>query len=183
MIIPSLQHSNMHMCILSSTHTQIIQLQIPCACCYVFYFHIIINLYFFNLINLFLTILSLCCCMGFSQVAVSRGHSLVAAASLVAEIELQGVQASVVARCVAQKLWSSVLEHRLNSCGAQAQLLCGMWDLPRPRDQACISPCIGRQILYHPATREASCFFLYASRLNFCYECKILFYTDVPQIF
>ena len=121
MIIPSLQHSNMHMCILSSTHTQIIQLQIPCACRYVFYFHIIINLYFFNLNNLFLTILSLCCCMGFYQVAVSRGHSLVAAASLVAEIELQGgagfssckvCSSEVVvlgARAQAQQLWCTGL--------------------------------------------------------------------------
>ena len=27
---------------------------------------------------------------------------------------------------------SQALEHRLNNCGAQAQLLHGMWDLPRP---------------------------------------------------
>ena len=27
---------------------------------------------------------------------------------------------------------SWALEHRLSSCGAQADLLCGMWDLPRP---------------------------------------------------
>ena len=27
---------------------------------------------------------------------------------------------------------SWTLEHRLSSCGAQAYLLCGMWDLPRP---------------------------------------------------
>ena len=27
---------------------------------------------------------------------------------------------------------SWALEHRLGSCGAQTQLLCGMWDLPRP---------------------------------------------------
>ena len=25
---------------------------------------------------------------------------------------------------------SRALEHRLSSCGAQASLLCGMWDLP-----------------------------------------------------
>ena len=27
---------------------------------------------------------------------------------------------------------SWALELRLSSCGSQAQLLCGMWDLPRP---------------------------------------------------
>ena len=32
----------------------------------------------------------------------------------------------------AQQLCSQALEHRLSSCGAQAQLLRGMWDLPRP---------------------------------------------------
>ena len=40
------------------------------------------------------------------------------------------------------------LEHRLSSCGAQAQLLCGMWDLPgsgiKPMSAA-----------FHRATREA----------------------------
>ena len=28
---------------------------------------------------------------------------------------------------------SLVAERRLSSCGSRAQLLCGMWDLPRPR--------------------------------------------------
>ena len=31
-----------------------------------------------NFLNLFLTVLSLCCCTGFSLVALSRGYSLVA---------------------------------------------------------------------------------------------------------
>ena len=55
---------------------------------------------------------------GLSLVAVSGGHSssrcagLTAAASLVAEHRLQ--------------------MRRLSSCGSRAQLLRGMWDLPRP---------------------------------------------------
>ena len=32
------------------------------------------------------------------------------------------------------------LEHRLNSCGAQAWLLCGMWDLPGPGIEPCLLP-------------------------------------------
>ena len=42
---------------------------------------------------------------------------------------------------------------RLSSCGSRAQLLRGMWDLPRPG----LEPvsCIGRHILNHCATREA----------------------------
>ena len=56
---------------------------------------------------------------------------------------------------------SLVAEHRLqtrrlSSCGSWAQLLRGMWDLPRPGSRARTRvPCIGRQILNHCATREA----------------------------
>ena len=49
---------------------------------------------------------------------------LVAVASLVAE---HGLQAHGLSSCGSQ-----ALECRLSSCGARAQLLCGMWDLPRP---------------------------------------------------
>ena len=54
---------------------------------------------------------------------------------------------------------SLVAEHRLqtrrlSSCGSQAQLLHGMWDLPKPGLEPVV-PCIGRQILNHRATREA----------------------------
>ena len=44
--------------------------------------------------------------------------------------------------------------HRLSSCGSRAQLLRGMWDLPRPRHEP-VSPCTSRQTLNHCATREA----------------------------
>ena len=52
---------------------------------------------------------------------------------------------------------SLVVEHRLqtrrlSSCGSRAQLLRGMWDLPRARTRV---PCIGRRILNHCTTREA----------------------------
>jgi len=53
---------------------------------------------------LFLAVLGLHCCTGFSQVVASRGHSsdvlhglLLAVASSVAEHGRQGIQASVVA--------------------------------------------------------------------------------------
>ena len=44
------------------------------------------------------------------------------------------------------------LEHGLNSCGAQALLLCSRWDLPRSGNHV---SWIDRQILYHWATKEA----------------------------
>ena len=34
--------------------------------------------------------------------------------------------------CGSRALGVQALEHRLSSCGARAQLFCGMWDLPRP---------------------------------------------------
>ena len=49
---------------------------------------------------------------------------------------------------------SQALEHRLISCGTQAQWPCSMWDLPGPGIKPCI-PCISRWILNHWATREA----------------------------
>ena len=61
---------------------------------------------------------------------------------------------------------SLVAEHRLqtrrlSSCGSQAQLLHGMWDLPKPGLEPVV-PCIGRQILNPCATREAPpIFFLF----------------------
>ena len=42
---------------------------------------------------------------------------------------------------------------RLSNCGSRAQLLRGMWDLPRPGLEP-VSPALGRQILNHCATRS-----------------------------
>ena len=50
-------------------------------------------------------------------------------ASLIGEHRLYGMQASVVVALGLSNCCSWVLEHRLNSCGAWAYLLCGMWDL------------------------------------------------------
>ena len=62
----------------------------------------------------------------FSLVAVSRGYSraaqrlLTAVASLAAEHTLQGTWVSEVAAHGLSSCASRALEHRLNSCGAQA---------------------------------------------------------------
>ena len=44
----------------------------------------------------------------------------------------QGARASVVVAHGLGSCGSQALERRLSSCGARAQLLHGMWDLPRP---------------------------------------------------
>ena len=74
--------------------------------------------------------LGLGCCAGVS-LAVLCGL-LSAEASLVAEHRLQGVQASVAVALGLHNCSSQAPEHRLRSCGARAQLLCSMQDLPGP---------------------------------------------------
>ena len=41
------------------------------------------------------------------------------------------VRVSIVVEGGLDSCGSLDLQHRLNSCGTQAQQLCGMWDLPR----------------------------------------------------
>ena len=74
-----------------------------------------------------------------SLVAASGGHSLLqcAWASHCSGFSCCGawalrVWASVVVACGLSSCGSQALECRLSSCGTQAQLLRGMWDLPRP---------------------------------------------------
>ena len=85
---------------------------------------------------------------GLSLVVVPR--LLIAVASLVAQHWLQGVWASGVAAHGLNSCGSRALEHQLNSCVSQAQLLRGTWDLPG----AGMCPCVGTQILSHWTTRE-----------------------------
>ena len=77
---------------------------------------------------LFLVVLGLCCCPGFSLVEVHE--HLIMVASLVAEYRLQGKWASVVAAHRLSSCGPQALEHRPNICGISDQLLCGMWNLP-----------------------------------------------------
>ena len=75
-------------------------------------------MYFFKVfIYLFLPVLFLCCCAGFSLVVVVMHGLLIAVASLVAEHGLWGTWASVVAAPGFSSCGSWTLEPRLNSCG------------------------------------------------------------------
>ena len=69
------------------------------------------------------------CEWGLLSIAVHR--LLIAVASLVAEHGLQNTWASVVVAHELSSCSTWALEHRLNSLGSWAQLLCSMWDLPR----------------------------------------------------
>ena len=94
-------------------------------------FFSLLLLLFFNLIYLFLAALGLCYCARAFSSCGERGllfvavcGLLIAVASFVAEHRLQ---APGFRSCGA---WA--VERRLSSCGTQAQLLRGMWDLPGP---------------------------------------------------
>ena len=96
------------------------------------YLYIFIKELFLNCTYLFLAVLSLCCCMGFSLVVVSRGNSpvvvhdiLIAVVSVLCGTEsrmlgFQQVQhvSSVVAAPRLQTTISIVVAHRLSCSGA-----------------------------------------------------------------
>ena len=76
--------------------------------------------------HLFLAVLGLCCCSGFSLVVVSGGYSSLQCAGfslwwlLVAEHRVLGAWVSVVVTCVLSSCGSWALEYRLSTCGLQA---------------------------------------------------------------
>ena len=85
----------------------------------IIYLYILTHCLFFFLIYLFMAVLGFRFCARAFSSCGKRGPLFIAvrgpltiAASLVAEHRLQ--------------------MRRLSSCGSRAQLLCGMWDLPRP---------------------------------------------------
>ena len=96
--------------------------------------------FIFLIIYLFLALLGLCCCLGFSIVVTGRGYSLVAVCRFLT-LSLSfffGGRGGGLSCC---KKWAVgcvgftacgfwTLEHWFNSCGIQALLLDGMWDLP-----------------------------------------------------
>ena len=89
--------------------------------------------------------LDLHCWAGFSLLAADRGYSqlmvcglLIEVASFVAGYELLGTWASVVVVHGVSSFSSQSLEHRLNSCGPWASLLCSVWDLPGPGIKPCL---------------------------------------------
>ena len=92
---------------------------------------------FIIIIILFLAVLGLCCSASFSLVAASRGYPpvavcrlFIAVASLV-ELRLKGAWPSLVAALGLSSCSSWVLDHSLNSCGAWAEFLHGIWGLSR----------------------------------------------------
>ena len=67
--------------------------------------------------------------------------------------------ASVVVARGLRSCGSRALEHRFSSCGTRAQLLCGMWNLPRPGIEP-VPPAVEVWSLNHWTTRGVPYTFL-----------------------
>ena len=137
---------------------------------------------FFKFIYLFIYFLAVlglrCCARAFSSCGergllfVAVCGLLIVVASLVVEPRLQGMQASVVVACELSSCGLRALEHRLGSCGTQAQLLRGMWDLPAPGIEP-VSPALARGLLTTaPPGKSLNSFFFFLSLIfKFIYGC------------
>ena len=87
-----------------------------------------------------LAVLGLCCCARAFSSCGERGLLFIAVRGLLicggfpcCGARGLGAWASVIVARGLRSCGSRALEHRLSSCGAQASLLRGMWDLPGPR--------------------------------------------------
>ena len=101
---------------------------------------------------------TLCCG---AQASYCSGFSCCGARAL-------GVQASVVVAHGLSSCGSQALERRLSSCGAQAQLLCDMWDLPGPGLEPVSSALTGGFLTTVPPGKPQHLFFkLHIYLINF----------------
>ena len=102
-------------------------------------FFFLIYLFNFKFIYLFMATLGLCCCAQAFFSCGERGATLHCGERSshyggfsCCGARALGTWASVVVAHGLSSCGSWALERRLRSCGARAQLLRGMWDLPRP---------------------------------------------------
>ena len=120
--------------------------------------------------------LGLRCCLDFPLAAGSGGCSLVV---------VHGLLITVASRCRAWALGfragfsshsSQALQHKLNICGAQTQLLHRMWDLSGPviPGMELVSPALAGGSFNHWATREALCGYPYFLILKNARNCSLV---------
>ena len=98
---------------------------------YTSFFFFLINSYFIYLFYLFWAVLGLRFVRGLSLVAASRDHS---------SSQCTGLSTIAAPPVAGHRLQT----RRLSSCGSRAQLLRGMWDLPRPGLEPVSSALAGR---------------------------------------
>ena len=98
------------------------------------------------LIYLFLAVLDLCCCTGFSLIVASRGYPLAVVCG--------------ASHCGSFSCFRAlVLGHAgFHSCGAWAYLLHDMWDLPRSETESMSAALAGRFFTTEPSGEPLKCF-------------------------
>ena len=104
------------------------------VCLFLFLNFIYLFIYFLAALGLHCCTQAFCSCSQSGLLFVVVCGLLIAVASLVAGLQAHGLQ----------QLWhasSVVVARRLSSCGAWAQLLHSMWDLPRPGIES-VSPAL-----------------------------------------
>ena len=112
-------------------------------------------------------------CIGSSLLCVGFLQLWRAGAALPCGAWALGAQASVIVARGLSSCGLQALAHRLSSCGARAQLLCGMWESSLTRARTHVA-CIGRRILNYCATKEA------LSSLFRLSQSKVLFHVPIP---
>ena len=100
---------------------------------------------------------------GLSLVAASRGCSSLRCVGFSLRCprcgaRTLGARASIVVARGLSSCGSWALERRLSSCGTQAQLLCGMWDLPGPGFEPMSPALAGRFLTTAPPGKSPSVF-------------------------
>ena len=113
---------------------------------------------FYNFTCLFFAVLGLHCCTSFSLVTARGSYSLLQHAGFSLQwLLLLMLWASVVVGCGLSSCGSWALEHRPSiwGPGLGCSMTCGIFLNQGTGNQTRVS-CIGRQILYHWDTREAS---------------------------
>ena len=101
--------------------------------------HLFIYLFYFCLCWVFVSVRAFSSCGKRGPLFIVVRGPLTIVASLVAEHRLQ--------------------MHRLSSCGSRAQLLCGMWDLPRPGLKPMSPALAGRFSTTAPPGKPLECIF------------------------
>ena len=115
-------------------------------------------------IYLFMSVLGLRCCAGFSLGAVAGGYSLDVVPGLLIAVcgflccgaWVLGIWSSVVVTHRLSSCSSQALEHRSNSCGSWAQMRCSMWDNPSSEIKLVSSALAGEFFTIEPSGKPLS---------------------------
>ena len=130
---------------------------------------------------LFLAVLSLHCCTGFSLVAASGGPSLVAVRRLLIAVASPFSEHGLQGSTGFSSCGSWALEHKFSSCGPQALLLWGRWDLPGPGIKP-MFPALTHGFLITTEPPGKSCTFVCVCVLYFKKKKNLFIYLAISSL-